>query len=69
MVRGDGLLKILDFGLARSVAPEHDGATMAETMPGTILGTAPYMSPEQVLGQPAGPASDVFRSARCSTSC
>jgi len=60
MVRGDGLLKILDFGLARSVAPERDGATMAQTMPGTILGTAPYMSPEQVLGQPAGPASDVF---------
>jgi len=57
MVRGDGLLKILDFGLARSVAPDRD-ATM--TMPGTILGTAPYMSPEQVLGQPAGPASDVF---------
>src|SRR5689334_2539492 len=60
MVRGDGLLKILDFGLARSVAPDRDGATMAQTMPGTILGTAPYMSPEQVLGQPAGPASDVF---------
>jgi len=60
MVRGDGLLKVLDFGLARSVSPDRDGATMAQTMPGTILGTAPYMSPEQVLGQPAGPASDVF---------
>ncbi len=60
MVRQDGLLKILDFGLARSVSPLHDGATMARTMPGTILGTAPYMSPEQVLGQAAGPASDVF---------
>ena len=59
MVRADGLLKILDFGLARSVG--HDEAdTAARTMPGTVLGTAPYMSPEQVLGQPAGPASDVF---------
>ncbi|MEO6463604.1 MAG: serine/threonine-protein kinase [Candidatus Eisenbacteria bacterium] len=60
MVRRDGLLKILDFGLARSVSPEHDKATMAHTMPGTILGTAPYMSPEQVLGKPAGAPSDVF---------
>lgn len=60
MVRADGLLKILDFGLARSVSPAHDGATMARTLPGTILGTAPYMSPEQVLGKPAGAPSDVF---------
>jgi TolB-like protein/tetratricopeptide (TPR) repeat protein len=59
MVRRDGLLKILDFGLARSVA-RAEGATMRHTAPGTILGTAPYMSPEQVLGQPAGPPSDVF---------
>jgi eukaryotic-like serine/threonine-protein kinase len=58
MVRGDGLLKILDFGLARSVSPGALARTA--TLPGTILGTAPYMSPEQVLGQPAGPASDLF---------
>jgi len=58
MVRTDGLLKILDFGLARSVSPGAIAKTA--TMPGTILGTAPYMSPEQVLGQPAGPASDLF---------
>ncbi len=58
MVRRDGLVKVLDFGLARSLAPAATGGTA--TMPGTVLGTAPYMSPEQVLGQPAGPASDVF---------
>jgi len=59
MVRADGLLKILDFGLARSVGPGEDD-TAVRTMPGTVLGTAPYMSPEQVLGQPVGAASDVF---------
>ncbi|HSQ59551.1 MAG TPA: protein kinase [Acidobacteriota bacterium] len=58
MVRTDGILKILDFGLARSVSHELGGKTA--TMPGTILGTAPYMSPEQVLGQTAGPPSDLF---------
>jgi TolB-like protein len=58
MVRADGLLKILDFGLARSVAA--DGETAARTLPGTVMGTAAYMSPEQVLGQAAGAASDVF---------
>ena len=58
MVRADGLLKILDFGLARSVSP--GAAARTATMPGTIMGTAPYMSPEQVLGQPAGPPSDLF---------
>jgi len=60
MVRADGLLKILDFGLARSVGPGDQDDTVGRTMPGTVLGTAPYMSPEQVLGQPVGAASDVF---------
>ena len=57
LVRRDGLLKILDFGLARSATPEEG---MTATMPGTVMGTAPYMSPEQVLGRPAGPPSDLF---------
>ena len=57
LVRRDGLLKILDFGLARSITPA-EGRTA--TMPGTVMGTAPYMSPEQVLGKQAGPSSDIF---------
>jgi TolB-like protein len=57
MVRDDGLAKVLDFGLARSVARD---AEVTRTQPGAVLGTAPYMSPEQVLGQAASPASDVF---------
>ncbi len=57
LVRRDGLLKILDFGLARSLSPE-EGKTV--TAPGTVMGTAPYMSPEQVLGKAAGPPSDLF---------
>jgi serine/threonine-protein kinase len=64
MVRRDGLIKILDFGIARSVEVaaqgEEDTATSAVTYTGTAVGTAPYMSPEQVLGKPAGTASDIF---------
>jgi TolB-like protein len=57
MVRDDGLAKVLDFGLARSVVRDSE---VTRTQPGAVLGTAPYMSPEQVLGQAASPASDVF---------
>jgi serine/threonine protein kinase/tetratricopeptide (TPR) repeat protein len=64
MVRRDGLIKVLDFGIARSVEVSNDGeektATSAITYTGTAVGTAPYMSPEQVLGKPAGTASDIF---------
>jgi Tol biopolymer transport system component len=59
----DGLLKILDFGLAKQTSPARSGesATEArETEPGTVLGTVGYMSPEQVLGRPADHRSDLF---------
>jgi hypothetical protein len=57
-------VKILDFGLARQTVlpgPATIAPTLArDTAPGTVLGTVGYMSPEQVRGQPAGPASDIF---------
>ena len=51
-------VKLLDFGLAKMAADPDDGAT--ETIAGTVLGTAAYMSPEQAQGQPADARSDVF---------
>jgi len=61
----DGRLKILDFGLAR-VMPvgnsqsETSPYVLAETNPGTVLGTVGYMSPEQVRAQTADARSDIF---------
>jgi len=54
--------KLLDFGLARSIQrTTTDGETItALTMPGLVVGTPQYMSPEQARGQPAGSASDIF---------
>jgi serine/threonine protein kinase len=51
---GGGRAKIADFGIARSAGAA--GLTEA----GTVLGTAAYISPEQVAGRPATPASDVY---------
>ncbi len=59
----NGGVKILDFGLARVTArtltPAH-GLTETATLPGVVMGTVCYMSPEQVRGQPASATSDVF---------
>lgn len=59
----NGRVKILDFGLARYSPgdPEEDETRPATvTEPGTVLGTAAYMSPEQVRGEPTGATSDIF---------
>jgi eukaryotic-like serine/threonine-protein kinase len=57
----DGRLKILDFGLAKLAHPTTDtAATESMTEPHVMLGTLPYMSPEQVLGRPLDKRSDIF---------
>ena len=61
MVDESGLVKVLDFGLAKLAASAAGGedATMATT-PGMIVGTMAYMSPEQAEGKPIDARSDVF---------
>jgi TolB-like protein/Flp pilus assembly protein TadD len=57
----DGLVKIVDFGLATDAAFQGmSGGVAAETAPGVIFGTVGYMSPEQVRGEPADHRSDIF---------
>ena len=58
MLRPDGWLKLLDFGLAKPLAAaDPDGV---DTIPGVVMGTASYMSPEQARGQPVDARSDLF---------
>lgn len=54
VVDADGYARLADFGISRAVA----GAPLTQT--GEVIGTAHYLSPEQVQGRPAGPASDVY---------
>src|SRR5260370_14875662 len=64
MVRFDGYVKVLDFGLAKRSAttdfPHEDTATVGLSLPGQILGTIAYLSPEQILGQSVDQRSDLF---------
>ncbi|MBI4477667.1 MAG: serine/threonine protein kinase, partial [Acidobacteria bacterium] len=66
MITRDGLVKILDFGLAKlaetSVGSRKtlDETTLARTAPGLLLGTVGYMSPEQASGQTADYRADQF---------
>src|ERR1700730_13068396 len=66
MVSRDGLVKILDFGLAKLVSPntnpvlDLETVSTSETNPGALLGTLPYMSPEQASGLPLDFRSDQF---------
>jgi serine/threonine protein kinase len=63
-VTTDGVVKLLDFGLAKQlpVAPGESNADLptVHTSPHTVLGTAGYMSPEQVRAQPVDRRSDIF---------
>ena len=66
MVRPDGLVKVLDFGLAKltpSVGVDYEADTLIRslhTQPGMILGTLRYMSPEQTRGRAVDLRSDIF---------
>ena len=74
MVRPDGTVKVLDFGLARAMMEDSTGAAampdsptvtsparvVSPTIPGVIMGTAGYMSPEQARGKPVDKRSDIF---------
>ena len=62
MVRPDGYVKLLDFGLARqqNAAVMTGGPTGPATDPGMIIGTIGYMSPEQARGCEAAPEADIF---------
>ena len=63
ILRKDGVVKILDFGLARLAGPvriEPDSTGASGTISGTLSGTLLYMSPEILRGETASSASDVF---------
>jgi Tol biopolymer transport system component len=64
-VTRDGRVKVLDFGLAKLVRPEENRETVMTltspaTLPGIVMGTVGYMSPEQVRGEPSDARSDIF---------
>ncbi|NNE98324.1 MAG: protein kinase [Pyrinomonadaceae bacterium] len=67
MVRPDGLVKVLDFGIAKltertpeEVEAEAETVKLMETSEGTIIGTASFMSPEQARGREIDARSDIF---------
>jgi len=70
MIREDGLVKVLDFGLAKLVLRDRaevdlNALTLLNTGSHTVAGTVPYMSPEQVRGQDIDGRSDVWSLGVC----
>ena len=68
-VRSDGIVKVLDFGLARALEGESSGAALSQspavptpvvTADGIIVGTPAYMAPEQARGKPADRRTDLW---------
>ena len=65
MVRRDGYVKVLDFGLAKLAEQQThrsdpEAATIVKTEPGIVMGTASYMSPEQARGQEVDARTDIW---------
>jgi eukaryotic-like serine/threonine-protein kinase len=65
MVRHDGLVKVLDFGLAKLIEAttrpaDSEDSTNLSTAPGIVMGTVSYMSPEQARGQKVDLRADIF---------
>ncbi len=60
MRRPDGLVKVLDFGLAKVSGEALAGDEQGATVPGLVMGTPAFMSPEQARGLPIDARSDVF---------
>ena len=62
MITNRGQVKVLDFGLAKFTALAEDQVTadQLESQAGVVTGTAPYMSPEQLRGNPLDARSDIF---------
>ncbi len=59
MIRPDGYVKVLDFGLAKLREP-RDSATVVKTQTGMAMGTLGYMAPEQLSGEHVTAAADVY---------
>ncbi len=62
-ITNEGRVKILDFGIAKLTGPDDESARHplgAETADGVVMGTAGYMSPEQVRGEAVDARSDIF---------
>ncbi len=65
MLRRDGIVKVLDFGLAKLAEPKETGPEdltreLVKTSPGTVMGTTSYMSPEQARGLPVDARTDIW---------
>jgi PAS domain S-box-containing protein len=67
MLRRDGYVKVLDFGIAKlaeqevpATIPTDEALSLVETNLGSILGTAHYMSPEQAYGAPVDKSTDIW---------